>query len=239
MLAEPYQHEPQNGTQLRTTWSFGLTRWTPAPTASTTPAPSWPSTQGSGIGRSPVMACRSLWHTPLAPRRTSTSPSRGSRTASGSTESGSRTAFRTAAWAVGMGHLLLGVANNYGGSALRGKGSCGAAPNGSVSRSTLACPGRCHAARVMAAPRLDFGTRGIGPGGRHGTCSRAWHRTGWVRVERRAVVGWVGLGGGRGWMGRDDREPPGRVAAPPAPPPLPDSVAGPGSLSEHPSGCGE
>src|SRR5438034_666895 len=86
----------------------GLTRWTPAPTASTTPAPSWPSTQGSGMGRSPVMACRSLWHTPLAPRRTSTSPSRGSRTASGSTESGSRTAFRTAAWAVGMGHLLLG-----------------------------------------------------------------------------------------------------------------------------------
>src|SRR5438034_729311 len=64
-----------------------------------------------------------------------------------------------------------GVANNYGGSALRGKGSCGAAPNGSVSRSTLACPGRCHAARVMAAPRLDFGTRGIGPGGRPGTCS--------------------------------------------------------------------
>src|SRR6266446_1350670 len=111
MLAEPYQHEPQNGTQLRTTWSFGLTRWTPAPTFSTTPAPSWPSTQGSGMGRSPVMACRSLWHTPLAPSRTSTSPSRGS-----------RTAFRTAAWALAMGDLL-GVANNYGGSTLGGKRS--------------------------------------------------------------------------------------------------------------------
>src|SRR5205823_14636560 len=112
---------------------------------------------------------------------------------SGSTASGSRTAFRTAAWAVGMGHLLLGVANNYGGSALRGKGSGRAAPNGSVSRSTLACPGRCRAARVMAAPRLDFGTRGIGPGGRHGTCSE--HGTGRDGYESIAGL-WCG---GCGW----------------------------------------
>ena len=51
---------------------------TPAPTASTTPAPSWPSTIGwRSVPRCPSARCRSEWQTPAAATRTSTSPARG------------------------------------------------------------------------------------------------------------------------------------------------------------------
>ena len=48
------------------TWSPTATSVTPSPTASTTPAPSWPSTTGSGFGVAPVITFQSLWQTPLA-----------------------------------------------------------------------------------------------------------------------------------------------------------------------------
>src|SRR6266550_2616654 len=70
---------------LRTTWSPGATVETPAPTASTTPAPSWPSTAGSGSGSPPARAVTSVWHTPAAATRTSTSPGPGSGRSSSST----------------------------------------------------------------------------------------------------------------------------------------------------------
>ena len=41
-------HTPQLGIHDRMAWSPGFTRVTLGPTASTTPAPSWPSTAGSG-----------------------------------------------------------------------------------------------------------------------------------------------------------------------------------------------
>src|SRR5581483_1503722 len=60
------------------TWSptFGLV--TPGPTASTTPAPSWPGTNGTGTGRLPRSTERSVWQIPVATIRTSTSPALGS-----------------------------------------------------------------------------------------------------------------------------------------------------------------
>jgi hypothetical protein len=40
-------HSPHCGEKSVTTWSPGATEVTPSPTASTTPAPSWPSTHGA------------------------------------------------------------------------------------------------------------------------------------------------------------------------------------------------
>ena len=51
---------------------------TPSPTSSTTPAPSWPSSIGNGAPQFPFsIAQRSEWQTPLAARRTRTSPGPG------------------------------------------------------------------------------------------------------------------------------------------------------------------
>ncbi len=63
----------------------GATWVTPAPTASTTPAPSCPSTTGTGNGMVPSTTDRSLWHNPAAEMATSTSPGPGSRTSRSST----------------------------------------------------------------------------------------------------------------------------------------------------------
>jgi len=57
--------------QERTAWSPGRRSSTAGPTASTTPAPSCPSTSGSGTVHSPSAACRSEWPTPLASSSTS------------------------------------------------------------------------------------------------------------------------------------------------------------------------
>ena len=51
---------------------------TPGPTASTTPAPSWPIAIGVGRGQSPSRTWRSEWQTPDARILTRTSPARGS-----------------------------------------------------------------------------------------------------------------------------------------------------------------
>ena len=64
---------PQKTERQVMTWSPGLTWVTSEPTASTIPADSWPSTVGVGYGNVPSMKCRSLWHSPAAAVRTSTS----------------------------------------------------------------------------------------------------------------------------------------------------------------------
>ena len=78
-------HAPQLASVDRATWSPGTTCVTPAPTASTTPAPSWPSTTGTGKGMVPSTTDRSLWHSPAAEIATSTSPAPGSLTSRSST----------------------------------------------------------------------------------------------------------------------------------------------------------
>ena len=50
---EQYRQEPHAGMNEQTTWSPTATLVTPAPTASTTPAPSCPPTTGIRIGASP------------------------------------------------------------------------------------------------------------------------------------------------------------------------------------------
>src|SRR5271169_1372769 len=90
---------PQKPERQATTWSPGLTVVTSAPTASTTPAPSWPSTIGRSSGKRPIPSttCRSLWHTPVATVRTSTSRPHGLSTSTCSIVSGACTLRKTAA----------------------------------------------------------------------------------------------------------------------------------------------
>ena len=59
-------HRPQAVTKERITCCPGRTDVTPGPTASTVPAPSWPSTTGSAMGASPCMKWRSLRQMPAA-----------------------------------------------------------------------------------------------------------------------------------------------------------------------------
>ena len=61
---------------------------TRSPTATTVPAPSWPSTTGGGSGITPLAADRSLWQTPQAEIFTMTSPARGGSTQMSSTVTG-------------------------------------------------------------------------------------------------------------------------------------------------------
>src|SRR5258708_18978203 len=70
--------------------------------ASTTPAPSWPRTTGSGVPNWPPSMCASEWHTPVAASRTTTSPAAGSSSVRSSMASGALYARITAA-RVGIG----------------------------------------------------------------------------------------------------------------------------------------
>ena len=79
------------------TWSPSETESTPSPTDSTTPAPSWPSTVGNGFAVAPVTTFQSLWQTPLAASRTSTSPGPGASSSTSSTLMASSIPLRTAA----------------------------------------------------------------------------------------------------------------------------------------------
>src|SRR5204863_1783003 len=65
-------HMPQLPSVVSTTWSPGFTLVTAEPTASTTPAPSWPSTTGVGYGIVPLITDTSLWQRPALWMRTST-----------------------------------------------------------------------------------------------------------------------------------------------------------------------
>ena len=79
---------PQDTRQMGMTWSPGCTDVTPGPTSSTTPDPSCPRMIGVGMNRSPFMTCKSLWHTPPAYNRTSTSPACGGATSTSSNRRG-------------------------------------------------------------------------------------------------------------------------------------------------------
>ena len=68
-----------------------------APTASTTPAPSWPRTAGQRVAAVPSIALRSEWQTPAARRRTSTSPGPGGASSSSTSSSDAPVCSRTAA----------------------------------------------------------------------------------------------------------------------------------------------
>src|SRR5580704_2277208 len=90
---------PQKPDRQATTWSPVRTVVTSGPTASTMPAPSWPSTIGRSSGKRPIPSttCRSLWQTPVATVRTSTSRPKGLSMSMASIVSGSSTLRKTAA----------------------------------------------------------------------------------------------------------------------------------------------
>ena len=79
------------------TRSPGATSVTAAPTASTMPAPSCPSTAGSGTGYHWSRMIRSVWQMPAAAMRTSTSPARRSPNSSSCSANGAPVLSVTAA----------------------------------------------------------------------------------------------------------------------------------------------
>ena len=75
---------------------------TPSPASTTIPEISWPSTAGVGKATSAFMTWRSVWQTPQAATRTSTSPRRGRGSGSSSIWSGCPGAGSTAARMVSL-----------------------------------------------------------------------------------------------------------------------------------------
>src|SRR5690349_13783985 len=106
------------------TWSPLAKSLTPSPTSSTTPAPSWPSTSGSGSGIVPVIAERSEWQTPHAARRTVSSPRLGGSTLISSTVIGWLCVRQIAALALramrGIRDLSVRTGTEYSDLAARG-----------------------------------------------------------------------------------------------------------------------
>ena len=97
---EPEAHQrqrPQAVTHASATASSTFGASTPGPTASTTPAPSWPSTIGRSYVQVPSITCRSERQTPAAAMRTRTSPACGSASSTSSTLSGAPDSHSTAA----------------------------------------------------------------------------------------------------------------------------------------------
>src|SRR5437870_6380343 len=93
-----WMHSRHCGENSVTTWSPCASESTPSPTRSTTPAPSCPSTVGAyPDGSAPEAVYMSVWHTPHATSRTSTSPARGSARSSSCTTSGRSNSSSTAA----------------------------------------------------------------------------------------------------------------------------------------------
>src|SRR6187200_2812118 len=93
-----WMHSPHSGAKSVMTWSPGATSVTPSPTRSTTPAPSWPRTHGAyPLGSAPEAVYRSVWQTPHATSRTSTSSDFGSASSSSWTTRGSPNSSSTAA----------------------------------------------------------------------------------------------------------------------------------------------
>ena len=87
--ARQARHCPHDGTNENATRSPGATCVTRSPTASTTPAPSWPSTIGQRpCPSAPSARCTSEWQTPAAATRTSTSSALGSSSSTSSTATG-------------------------------------------------------------------------------------------------------------------------------------------------------
>src|SRR4051794_30773760 len=90
--------QPPQELKLIATRSPGATFATFAPTRSTTPAPSWPSTAGNGTGYHWSRTMRSVWQTPAAATLTRTSSGRRSSTSTDCTANGAPLPSVTAAW---------------------------------------------------------------------------------------------------------------------------------------------
>src|ERR1700722_6828719 len=89
---------PHSGVYRGMTWSPALTLVPPDPTSCTMPPPSWPRITGnSPSGSAPDSVKASVWHTPVATMRTSTSPAFGPARSTSSIRSGLSASQATAA----------------------------------------------------------------------------------------------------------------------------------------------
>src|ERR1700678_1257355 len=89
---------PHSGVYSGITWSPALTLVTPLPTSCTMPPPSCPKiTRNSPSGSAPDSVKASVWHTPVATMRTSTSPALGPARSTSSICSGLSASQATAA----------------------------------------------------------------------------------------------------------------------------------------------
>ena len=134
--ARQARQTPHGMSQARATGCPTCRSVTPGPTASMTPAPSWPMTTGTGRGQSPSRTCRSEWQTPDARIRTRTSPARGAASVSGSMRAASPPSRRTAP------RIAIGP-----GAAIRSRSRAGAR------RPWRACTGRSRATTSPRRPR--------------------------------------------------------------------------------------
>src|SRR6516162_6451485 len=113
----------------------------PSPTAATTAEDSWPSTTGVGIGNSPSIKCRSLWHSPAKAVRSSTSRGPGLVSATSSIVKGWFAACRTAAF---IRSSLLEIEAQAG--------------LGPIHRGELAAGGKCDVSGLhVRAAKADVG----------------------------------------------------------------------------------
>ena len=137
----------------------------PRPTASTTPAPSWPSTAGQRVAAVPSIALRSEWQTPLACRRTSTSPGPGGASSSSVTSSGAPTRSRTAArtFSARPRRARAGCPSTSGGRSL----------TGGVSARLPGAGAGCSPAGALSASGACRGLSRLRPPGRRGPRSGA------------------------------------------------------------------
>src|SRR5690349_21016568 len=93
-----YSQVPHSGVYSGMTWSPTASVVTPSPTSSTMPPPSWPRIVGnSPSGSAPERVKASVWQTPVATMRTSTSPAFGPATSTCSIDSGLPASQATAA----------------------------------------------------------------------------------------------------------------------------------------------
>src|SRR5690606_19902255 len=104
------RQRPHMLTKEVSTWSPGARPVTPSPTSATMPAPSWPRIRGRGKAIVPLVAERSLWHTPQAFISTSTSPAWGFCTVIVSTTTGALSSRQTTA----LDWMLMGMRLRFG-----------------------------------------------------------------------------------------------------------------------------
>ena len=154
-------HAPHEGAQESATCWPGRTRRTPGPTASTMPAPSWPSTAGHGVVAVPSIAFRSEWQTPLAYRRTSASPARGGSSSSSAISSRPPVSGSTAARTFTRAPIVSAA------EAARPPASAGAPRAGCGSASCARA--RPRRARLDVVADRDRGSAGSGCGRRSRT----------------------------------------------------------------------
>src|SRR5918995_1886408 len=162
-LERPVEHHrqwPHTGRNEQMTWSPGCSRVTPGPTASMTPAPSWPPTMGNRGTMSPCHRCSSEWHRPAATNRISTPPAFGSSSSHSPISKGWWTSRRTAAL-VFIDPPGLGNAGRVSRGPRCGRRSCSPRPSCGASVSWITRDRRSPRPRSVRGTSSQRTARGV------------------------------------------------------------------------------